>query len=45
VPQNLVLVDSCIGVPFFNRPQLAVKRTVDELLDEDRVALTGSGPR
>jgi predicted nucleic acid-binding protein len=39
--QDLVLIDTCIWVPFFNRPQSAVKRAVDELLDEDRVALIG----
>jgi predicted nucleic acid-binding protein len=38
---DLVLIDSCIWVPFFNRPQSDVKRTVDALLDEDRVALIG----
>src|SRR4051812_29511152 len=40
-PQDLVLIDSCIWVPFFNRPRSAVKRAVDELLDEDRAALIG----
>ena len=39
--QDLVLIDTCIWVPFFNRPQSAVKRAVDELLDEDRAALIG----
>jgi predicted nucleic acid-binding protein len=29
------------GYPFFNRPQSAEKRAIDELLDEDRVALIG----
>jgi predicted nucleic acid-binding protein len=38
---DLVLIDSCIWVPFFNRPQSAAKRAVDELLDEDRAALIG----
>jgi predicted nucleic acid-binding protein len=40
-PQDLVLVDTCIWIQFFNRPQSQEKRAVDELLDEDRVALTG----
>jgi predicted nucleic acid-binding protein len=39
--QDLVLIDTCIWVPFFNRPQSDEKRVVDELLDEDRAALTG----
>ena len=39
--QDLVLVDTCVWVPFFNRPQSAVKRTIDELLDDDRAALVG----
>lgn len=39
--QDLVLIDTCIWVPFFNRPQSAVKKAVDELLDEDRAALVG----
>ena len=39
--QTLVLVDTCIWVPFFNRPQSAAKRLVDELLDDDRAALVG----
>ena len=38
---ELVLVDTCIWVPFFNRPQSPEKRVVDQLLDEDRVALVG----
>jgi len=38
---DLVLVDTCIWVPFFNRPQSAEKRVVDVLLDDDRVALLG----
>jgi predicted nucleic acid-binding protein len=39
--QNLVLIDTCIWVPFFNRPQSAQKRAVDVLLDDDRAALLG----
>lgn len=36
-----VLIDTCIWVPYFNRPQSDEKRIVDELLDEDRVVLIG----
>jgi predicted nucleic acid-binding protein len=39
--RDLVLIDTCIWVPFFNRPQSADKRAVDGLLDEDRAALIG----
>jgi predicted nucleic acid-binding protein len=39
--RDLVLIDSCIWVPFFNRPRSAPKLAVDELLDEDRAALIG----
>ncbi len=38
---DLVLIDSCIWVPFFNRPYSDEKLAVDELLDEDRAALIG----
>lgn len=38
---ELVLVDTCIWVPFFNRPQSREKRALDELLDDDRAALIG----
>jgi hypothetical protein len=38
---DLVLIDTCIWVPFFNRPQSAEKRAVDALLEEDRAALIG----
>lgn len=37
----LVLIDTCIWVSFFNRPQSAEKKTVDALLDDDRAALIG----
>lgn len=37
----LVLVDTCIWIPFFNRPQSAEKKAVDALLDDDRAALIG----
>jgi predicted nucleic acid-binding protein len=38
---NLVLIDTCIWVPFFNRPPSVEKRAVDALLDDDRAALIG----
>ncbi len=38
---RLVLIDTCIWVPFFNRPQSAEKKAVDALLDEDRAVLIG----
>ena len=38
---RLVLIDTCIWVPFFDRPQSAEKRAVDFLLDDDRAALIG----
>jgi predicted nucleic acid-binding protein len=37
----LVLVDSGIWIPFFNRPQSPEKRAVDELLDDDRAVIIG----
>ena len=36
-----VLIDTCIWVPFFDRPQSSEKRTVDALLDDDRATLIG----
>ena len=36
-----VLIDTCIWVPFFNRPQSAEKKAVDALLDDNRAALIG----
>jgi hypothetical protein len=36
-----VLIDTCIWVPFFNRPQSPEKKAVDALLDEDRGTLIG----
>jgi predicted nucleic acid-binding protein len=38
---RIVLVDTCIWVPFFNRPQSPEKKAVDVLLDEDRGTLVG----
>ena len=40
-PGNLVLIDTCIWVGFFNRTQSAERMTVDPLLDDDRAAITG----
>lgn len=40
-PMELVLIDTCIWVPFFNRPASPEKIVVDALLDEDRVAIIG----
>ncbi len=40
-PTELVVIDTCIWVPFFNRPRSAEKTAVDALLDEDRVAISG----
>jgi predicted nucleic acid-binding protein len=37
---DLVLIDTCIWVGFFNRNQSNVRRTVDLLLDDDRAAIT-----
>ena len=39
--REIVLVDTCIWVPFFNRLRSREKQSVDELLDDDRVALVG----
>jgi predicted nucleic acid-binding protein len=41
MPMDLVLIDTCIWVPFFNRPQSAEKRGVEALLDADQAALIG----
>lgn len=40
-PTELVLIDTCIWVPYFNRPQSQQPRAVDALLDEDRAAIMG----
>jgi predicted nucleic acid-binding protein len=39
--QELILIDTCIWVPFFNRQHSREKQAVDELLDDDRAALIG----
>jgi predicted nucleic acid-binding protein len=41
MPTDLVVIDTCIWVPFFNRPHSGEKAAVDALLDEDRVAILG----
>ena len=38
---ELVLVDTWIWVPFFNRPGSLEKETVDRLLDDDRCVIVG----
>jgi predicted nucleic acid-binding protein len=38
---DLVLIDTGIWSAFFSKPASPEKRALDELLDEDRVALTG----
>lgn len=38
---DLVLVDTCIWIPFFNRPHSREKAALDVLLDDDRAALIG----
>ncbi len=40
-PSDLVLIDTCIWVGFFNRNQSSERRTVEPLLDDDRAAVTG----
>lgn len=36
-----VVVDTCIWVNFFNRPQSAEKQAVDALIDQDRAVVPG----
>jgi hypothetical protein len=36
-----VFVGTCIWASFFRKPGLPEKRAVDELIDDDRVALMG----
>ena len=38
---RIVLIDTCIWVPFFNRLHSPEKKAVDRLLDDDRAALIG----
>jgi predicted nucleic acid-binding protein len=39
--EDLVLIDTCMWIPFFNRPQSRTKQIVDGLLDEDLGAIVG----
>jgi predicted nucleic acid-binding protein len=39
--RDLVIVDTCIWVPFFNRVHSSEKKSVDVLLEDDRVAIIG----
>jgi predicted nucleic acid-binding protein len=38
---NWVIVDTCVWASFFGKPNSPEKVAVDELIDSDRVALTG----
>lgn len=38
---DLVVIDTCLWVPFFNRPQSREKKIIDQLLDDDRCAIIG----
>jgi predicted nucleic acid-binding protein len=38
---HLILIDTCIWVPFFNRPASDEKRNVDALLDDGSAAIVG----
>ncbi len=38
---EMVLVDTCLWVPYFNRPQSSERQIIDALLDEGRVSLIG----
>jgi predicted nucleic acid-binding protein len=38
---SIVLIDTRIWVPFFNRPQSPEKKAVDALIDDDRAAVIG----
>lgn len=38
---SLVLIDTCVWVPFFSRKASLHKSAVSELLDEDRAAIIG----
>ncbi|MCE2797018.1 MAG: PIN domain-containing protein [Planctomyces sp.] len=40
-PADLVLIDTCIWVGFFNRAKSTERMTVDPLLDDDQAAITG----
>ena len=38
---DLVLIDTCVWVSFFNRPQSAIRQAVDALIYTNRAALLG----
>jgi predicted nucleic acid-binding protein len=37
----VVLIDTCMWVPFFNRPHSTEKKAIDALLDDDQGAVIG----
>ena len=39
--EELILIDTCMWVPFFNRPQSRTKQTIDRLLDDDQGVIIG----
>lgn len=41
IGSDLILIDTCIWIPFFNRPGSEEKRRVDVLLDGGHAAITG----
>ena len=43
--EDVVLIDTYMWVPFFNRPQSDTKRVVDSLLRGDRGASCGANRR
>ena len=40
--RHWILIDTCVWIPFLNRPNSPERRTVAKLLEEDRAALVGS---
>ena len=40
-PADLVLIDTCMWIAFFDRAPSRAKRAIDELLETDRAALIG----
>ena len=37
----MVIADTSVWIPFFNRPESPEKQAIDTLIDEDRLALAG----
>lgn len=37
----MVIADTSVWIPFFNRPESPEKQAIDALIDEDRLALAG----